>query len=164
MRVIVSIAIVFCLARTAFAADVKPLNYVIVLADDMGTVGMGCYGSPNPTATPNIDRLATEALLFTNMFVAASTCSPVRAELYTGLFPEKNGVNRNHHPAKPETRSVAHYLKKLGYRVGIAGKTHISPAPVYPFERIKGIEGQATASKVGPDDRTETKAFIGRDR
>ena len=58
----------------------KPLNYLILLADDISASHLGCYGAENPDTSPNIDRLAKEGIKFDNMFVTSATCAPARAE------------------------------------------------------------------------------------
>jgi N-sulfoglucosamine sulfohydrolase len=120
------------LAMTAASAGPKKPNFLFVIADDMTHRDIGCYGGQ--AHTPNIDRLATEGMRFTRCFQTAPMCSPTRHNIYTGLYPVKSGAYPNHTFAKDGTKSVAHYLKKLGYRVGLSGKTHISPKEVFPFE------------------------------
>lgn len=144
------------------STDQRP-NFLILFADDISPSHLGCYGSPNPGTSPNIDRLAKEGIRFDNMFVTAATCAPTRAELYTGLFPERNGVFRNHRPAITGTRSVAHYLSDLGYRVGLAGKKHFGPDSVYPFEYLKGFCPQAAQANPPADDWTQVRQFLSRD-
>lgn len=140
----------------------KP-NFVILLADDVSADSIGCYGSKNPHTTPNIDKLAESGVRFENMFVTEAMCAPARAELYTGLMPQRNGTFRNHKASKPETKSVVHYLGDLGYRVGLAGKGHVGPKAVYPFESIPGICGKAVEANPKPDDWTGVTKFIQRD-
>lgn len=115
--------------------DLKP-NIVFILADDCTYNVLGCYGGKD-CPTPNIDRLADEGLLFKRAYCAEAMCAPFRAELYTGLYPVRNGVAWNHSRAKPGTKSVFHHLPELGYRTGIAGKTHASPREVFPYEQVK---------------------------
>ena len=95
----------------------------------------GALGNP-AIHTPNLDRLAAAGSTFTHMFTATAMCSPTRHMLYNGLYPVRSGAYPNHARAYEGTRSVAHYLGSLGYRVGLAGKLHIGPESVYPFERI----------------------------
>ena len=59
-------------------------------------------------------------------------CQPCRAELYTGLFPMRNGCAWNHSASRPGTMSLPHYLGPLGYRVGLAGKVHVTPPSSFP--------------------------------
>ena len=145
-------------------ANSKPLNYLILLADDISASHLGCYGALNPHTSPQIDKLASEGLRFTNMFVSEAMCAPARAELYTGLQPERNGCNRNHLPTNKGTKSVVHYLEKLNYRVGLAGKRHFSPASVYPFEGVKGFEPKCATRDPHPDNWEDAEKFMTRDR
>ena len=140
----------------------KP-NFVILLADDISSDSIGCYGSKNPHTTPHIDKLAASGIRFENMFVSEAICAPARAELYTGLMPQRNGTFRNHQSSNPNIKSVVHYLNDLGYRVGLAGKKHIAPQKVYSFEKIDGICGKAAEPKPEPDDWSGVQNFIQRD-
>jgi len=154
---------VIAFSQPAMTETEKQPNFLILLADDISASHLGTYGALNPDTSPNIDRLAREGIRFDNMFVTSATCAPVRAELYTGLQPERNGVFRNHLPALQGTRSVGHYLSDLGYRVGLAGKMHYRPKSVFPFEYIEGFEQMAVASPPAPDDWESVEAFMGRD-
>ena len=123
-------------AGTVVTAESRKPNFLFVIADDMTHRDIGCYGGQ--AYTPNIDRLATEGMRFTKCFQAAPMCSPTRHNIYTGLYPVKSGAYPNHTFAKEGTKSIVHYLKKLGYRVGLSGKTHIAPREVFPFEYSGG--------------------------
>jgi len=113
------------------APELKP-NLVYIMADDCTHSDIGCYGGQ--AYTPNIDKLANEGMRFTRCFQAAPMCSPTRHNIYTGLYPVKSGAYPNHTFAKAGTKSIVHYLKALGYRVALSGKTHIAPKTVFPFE------------------------------
>jgi uncharacterized sulfatase len=126
----IATAILWCLPHHTFG-DARP-NFVFVIADDCTFSDIGCYGGQ--AHTPNIDHLATEGMLFENCFQAAPMCSPTRHNIYTGQYPVKTGAYPNHTFAKPGTKSIVHYLKPLGYRVALSGKTHIAPREVFPFE------------------------------
>ena len=115
----------------------KP-NFLFILADDVTYNLLGCYGGTD-AQTPHIDKLASEGMRFTKAYAATAMCAPFRAELYTGLYPVRNGVAWNHSAAKPGTKSVCHYLKEQGYRVGLSGKKHASPETTFPFESVKGF-------------------------
>jgi uncharacterized sulfatase len=110
----------------------KP-NIVLFLADDQGIDDVGCYGN-KVVRTPNIDRLAEEGPRFNLAFIPTAMCSPSRSALYTGLYPHRNGCHPNHSNIKPGVKTLPHYLKPLGYRVALAGKTHIKPREQFPFE------------------------------
>ena len=109
----------------------KP-NILFIIADDCTFRDIGCYGGQ--AHTPNIDQLAKEGMRFTRCFQAAPMCSPTRHNIYTGLYPVKSGAYPNHTFVKDGTKSVVHYLRPLGYRVALSGKTHIAPRDIFPFE------------------------------
>ncbi|WP_372797080.1 sulfatase [Pontiella sp.] len=140
---------------------VRP-NFLILVGDDISAESIGCYGSRNPHTSPNIDRLAKEGIRFTNMFVSEAICAPTRAELYTGLQPHRNGCMQNHKATKIGTLSVVQHLEKLGYRVGLTGKTHFKPQSVYPFEKVKGFISNCNARGVKPDDWDGVVEFMTR--
>jgi N-sulfoglucosamine sulfohydrolase len=139
--VVIAFILLLGLAGNASAQN-KP-NVVLFIADDHTALDCGAYGS-REVRTPNIDQLARQGLLFRNAFAASPTCMPSRAALFTGLMPFRNGAHANNLAGQSQCRedvlSVPHYLKKLGYRVAQAGKTHFGPKSVFPFERIADSE------------------------
>ncbi len=130
------------------AADATKPNVLLTMADDLTFNSLGCYGSKDGI-TPNIDRLAGEGMLFRRAFTATAMCAPTRQQLYTGIFPVRNGAYPNHSKVKPGTKSIVHYLRDLGYRVGICGKKHFGPPDSFPFETIS---------------QAKIAEFIGRDK
>ena len=109
---------------------------------------MEAYGGQ--AKTPNLNKLCREGLKFTRCFQAAPMCSPTRHNIYTGLYPVKSGAYPNHTFAKAGTKSIAHYLKPLGYRVALSGKRHVGPPEVFPFEY---------SGKKNPDFKAIDKLF-----
>lgn len=77
----------------AQAAGERP-NVILIIADDLGYGDVGCYGSER-IRTPNIDALASEGVRFTDGYVAAAVCSPSRAGLITGRYPQRHGFEFN---------------------------------------------------------------------
>lgn len=110
-------------------------NILIMMADDQAWNDSACYGNVD-VATPNIDRLAEQGMRFTRAFTATAMCSPTRQQLYTGIFPVRNGAYPNHSQVKKGTKSLVHHFQALGYRVGLAGKSHVGPADSFPFEKV----------------------------
>jgi uncharacterized sulfatase len=149
----------FALAATAFAG--APPNVLLIIADDATHSDLPLYGGRN-VKTPHIDRLAAGGMQFRHAYLGMSMCVPCRAELYTGLYPVRNGVAWNHSVATPGTRSVVHHLGELGYRAGLAGKVHASPKEVFPFEMVEGFEPNCVALTAS-HDVAEMKRFILRD-
>ncbi len=111
--------------------DSRP-NFLFVIADDCTFRDIGCYGGQ--AITPNMDSLAQQGMRFTQCFQQAPMCSPTRHAIYTGIYPVKSGAYPNHTFVKDGTKSIAHYLEPLGYRIHLSGKTHINPKSSFPFE------------------------------
>ncbi len=110
-------------------------NFVIVISDDHGVNESGCYGN-SFVHTPEIDRLACEGMRFTNAFTGTAMCTPSRSTFYTGLYPVRHGAYPNHSRAYKGIKSVAQYLRELGYRVGLVGKSHVRPFDVFAFDYL----------------------------
>ncbi|MGV3540599.1 MAG: sulfatase [Rufibacter sp.] len=120
-------------------------NIVIIMADDLASSELSCYGGKNLTTT-NIDALAKEGMQFNNMYASEAMCVPIRASLFTGLYPARHGSFQNHKGVESNLKSIGHYLGNLGYRVGLTGKDHSTkPANVFPFEMIDGFERNCVA-------------------
>ena len=111
------------------ASENRPPNFVLITADDLG-LQLGCYGDTQ-AITPNIDRLASEGMLFRQGYVTQSSCSPSRASILTGLFPMEHGhwALASHSALRPSLPLLPNLLKRAGYRTGILGKLHVTPAP-----------------------------------
>src|SRR4051794_16602778 len=81
------------LAATSNGADSprKPPNIVVVLVDDLGATDLGCFGSPF-YETPNVDRLAATGMRFTTAYSTCPVCSPTRASMMTGRYPQRTDI------------------------------------------------------------------------
>lgn len=121
----------------------KP-NLLFIIADDCTYRDLGAYGGQ--AKTPNLDKLVTEGMKFNRCFQTASMCSPTRHSIYTGLYPVKSGAYCNHTFANKDVKSVVHYLKPLGYRVALSGKSHVGPAEVFPFEWSKNPKAKTESA------------------
>jgi uncharacterized sulfatase len=138
----------------------KP-NFLIIMADDCTFNDLPLYGGQN-AKTPNLDKLASEGLTFNRAYLAEAMCQPCRAELYSGLYPMRNGCAWNHSASLPETLSMPHHFGELGYRVGIAGKVHVQPKAAYPFESVGGFDKSCVRNPTQVHDLAATKEFISR--
>jgi uncharacterized sulfatase len=146
-------------AVSLWAAD-KP-NFLVIMADDCTYNDLPLYGGQN-AKTPNIDKLATQGLVFNNAYLATAMCQPCRAEMYTGLYPFSNGCSWNHSSSLSTIRSMPTDLNALGYRVGIAGKVHVKPKSVFPFEEVAGLDKSCVRNPTQTMSTDGIKAFIGR--
>ena len=69
----------------------KQPNFVFILVDDLGWTDLGCFGS-SFYDTPNIDKLCASGMKFTNAYAACPVCSPTRASILTGKYPQRVGI------------------------------------------------------------------------
>ncbi len=109
-------------------------NIIFYLSDDQDVYDYGCYGNEK-VHTPAIDRLAREGMLFANAFTAQAICAPSRTQLFTGKYPLKNGCFANHTSTKADIQSVTTYMRRAGYELVLAGKSHVSPSSVYDWDK-----------------------------
>lgn len=142
----VLLAILFFSGTAAWAQLPERPNIVIIMADDLDSRQLSCYGGQN-LKTSNIDQLAAEGLKFNTMIASEAMCIPTRASLLTGLYPVRHGAYQNHKPVYEGLKSIVHYLNDLGYHVGLTGKDHMTrPRAVFPFDLIDGFEPNCVAS------------------
>ena len=111
-------------------------NFVFILGDDINRDNIACYGGGVDCNTPNIDQLAKDGVLFNKAYTSVAMCAPFRQELYSGRTPWRTKTFLNHSKSTADTKSLPHYLKPLGYRVALLGKSHIGPKEAYPFENL----------------------------
>lgn len=137
-----------------------PPNIVYILADDMGFGDPRCYNPQSLLPTPNLDRLASQGVRFTDMHSPSSVCTPTRYGVLTGRYswrsPLKKGVLNGYSPnlIEPGRPTVASILKSRGYTTAAIGKWHLglgdkpkadfsqpfSPSPVsHGFDSFFGI-------------------------
>jgi arylsulfatase A-like enzyme len=118
-------------------------NIVIILADDLGYGDLGCCGARD-MRTPHLDGLVASGMRFTNFYANSCVCSPTRAALLTGRYPDLVGVPGviRTHPEdswgylSPSAVLLPKLLKDAGYRTGIVGKWHLGlETPNLPNER-----------------------------
>ncbi|MFA6564230.1 MAG: sulfatase-like hydrolase/transferase, partial [Verrucomicrobiia bacterium] len=83
--------VLLSLVASPIHASERPPNIVIIFADDLGYADIGCFGAKGWT-TPNLDRMAAEGIKFTSFYVAAPSCTPSRAALLTGCYPQRVGM------------------------------------------------------------------------
>jgi arylsulfatase A-like enzyme len=165
---------------SATAADQRP-NIVLVLADDLGWTGLGCYGS-NFYETPNIDRLAAEGTRFTAAYSAASNCAPSRASIMSGQYTPKHRVlyvgpgtyqekwkkskgdlkrfkmlQPRGETVLPEgVQTVAENLKQSGYRTAMFGKWHLGMLDQHPANRGFDVAIESHGKHFGFETTPET--------
>lgn len=115
--------------QTSKDASVDRPNVVIVFCDDVGYADVGVFGAKG-YKTPNIDRMAAEGMKFTDFYAAAPSCTPSRAALMTGCYPQRVSLPNVIGPSakigiSDEEQTIAEVLKPLGYAAACYGKWHL---------------------------------------
>ena len=120
-------------------------NILFILADDMGWADLSCYGRPD-YQTPNLDKLATQGMRFTNAYSAAPVCTPTRVGFITGRYPARLrvGLEEPIHERKElspdelktygipnDHPTVASLIKSAGYATALVGKWHLGYLPYF---------------------------------
>jgi arylsulfatase A-like enzyme len=163
-RFLCGLFVLFAVPAISFAKPPVRPNVVFFLVDDLGWRDLGCFGSKF-YETPNVDRLAATGMRFTQAYAACPVCSPTRASILTGKYPQRTGITdyismtRSNQPEKWDRRTrllpapysdrlalgettLAEALKEAGYATFFAGKWHLGPQGFYPenqgFEVNKG--------------------------
>ena len=98
------------------------LNILFIMTDDHAAHAISAYGS-KINKTPNIDRLAKEGMIFSDVMCTNPICTPSRACILTGRYGHKNGVPA-FNEISPKIETVGGYLRKAGYWTGFIGKWH----------------------------------------
>jgi len=109
----------------------RKANIIFILADDLGWGDLGCYGQKK-IKTPNLDKMASEGMQFTDHYAGSTVCAPSRCSLMTGYHTGHSRVRGNYEKGphgfgaglelRPQDITVAELLKSAGYRTGLFGK------------------------------------------
>ena len=144
MKQLLTIALLLLVACRA-APDVEPTprpNIVFIIADDLGYTDLGVTGS-DYYLTPNLDKLASQSLVFNNAYANCANCAPTRAALMSGMYAPRTGVytvgnsdrgkasgrmlipTANNTELDPKFVTIAEVLKGAGYTTAHMGKWHL---------------------------------------
>lgn len=137
----ISILFIFVLQPFhSLVAKEKPLNIVILYADDWRHDTLGCAGNPI-VKTPNLDRLAEEGLRFTHACVTTAICGVSRASLFTGQWMSRHGNPAFNMFKTPWNQTYPGLLRNHGYYVGHIGKWHNGKFPADKFDFGRSYSG-----------------------
>ena len=101
-------------------------NILFIMCDQLRWDYLSCYGHPH-LHTPNIDKLAERGVRFNRAYVQSPICCPSRASAYTGRYMSSHGASVNFSALRPDELGIGDYLKPLGVRTALVGKTHSFP-------------------------------------
>lgn len=136
-------------AGAASQAGRKRPNVLVFYTDQQRWDSLGVNGSPMGL-TPNLDRMAANAVRFDHAFTSQPVCGPARSSIQTGKYPTVTGVFHNGPALKDDEQTLGHYFGRSGYRTGYVGKWHLGGSvrePV-PLERRGGYDQWWTAADV----------------
>ncbi len=149
--------------NSRYAREKLP-NVVMILVDDMGYGDLGCYDAGG-FETPHLDRMASRGVRFTDFYAASPICSPSRAALLTGCYPQRVGLGDVLNPRSPlgishDELTLAESLKTRGYRTACFGKWHLGSSREFlplnkGFDEFYGIpysNDMASSAQTNPDD------------
>lgn len=162
-RALFAMCLAFCVFKlNALGQTSEKPNILFIFLDDYGWRDCGFMGS-DYYETPNLDRLASQGMIFTNAYSAAANCAPARACLLSGQYTPRHeiynvgtGLRGNpkfsklkHIPGtdtlRTDIRTWAHCVREAGYTTGIVGKWHLSKDPL-PYGFDSNIAGSHSGS------------------
>ncbi|MEN6335562.1 MAG: sulfatase-like hydrolase/transferase [Phycisphaerales bacterium] len=113
----------------------RPPNFVVIFIDDMAYADIGPFGARD-YPTPNLDRMAAEGMRFTDFYAASALCTPSRAALLTGCYPQRVGLPNVLGPEarigiSDQEKTIAQVLKPQGYATACFGKWHLGHHPQF---------------------------------
>ena len=119
---------------SAVSLEARKPNVILIYTDDQGSIDLNCYGAKD-LYTPHLDQLAKKGIKFSQFYSAAPVCSPSRAAVLTGRFPQHAGVPGNvssaqGHVGMPSSQTtIAEMMKSAGYATAHIGKWHLGYTP-----------------------------------
>ena len=141
----------------------KP-NIILINCDDLGYGDIGCFGS-KINATPYIDQMADEGLKLTDFYMASPVCSPSRAAMLTGSYPQRVGIPNVLRPVSeigldPKEETISSMLKKGGYSTKLIGKWHLGDQQEFlpskhGFDEYFGIPYSNDMGKMIPNPNSD---------
>ncbi len=142
------------------SSPVNNPNIIFIMADDLGYGDLGCYGSQK-IQTPNIDKISSEGVMFTNAHSAAAVCTPTRYAILTGRYCWRSRLKKEvlwdgytRSLIEPGRNTIGKIMKSKGYHTAQIGKWHLGWEDKEPVDYSKGHLGR------GPEDLGFDYSFV----
>jgi arylsulfatase A len=130
-----ALAIHGCGSSFTQTSSIDKPNVIIIFCDDVGYADVGVFGAKG-YKTPHLDRMAAQGVKFTDFYAAAPSCTPSRAALMTGCYPQRVSLPNVIGPSakvgiSSDEKTIAEVLKPLGYATACYGKWHLGHQPKF---------------------------------
>ncbi len=142
----------------------KMPNVIFLLTDDQRWDSLGCMGNPI-AKTPNIDRLASNGVIFDNNFVTTSICASSRASIFSGQYMRRHKIYDFSTDFSPSALSQTYpiIMRDAGYRIGFIGKWGVgNNLPEKEFDYFKGFPGQGQYFHIENGKQVHLTNIMGR--
>ncbi len=146
IRYTLTVTVILFTCQNIYAQETKPPvnrpNIIFVMADDLGIGDLGCYGQ-KLIKTPQIDKMASEGIRFTQVYAGSSVCAPTRSSIMTGMHNGHNRVRDNiPHGVflQPDDVTVAEVLKQAGYKTAAIGKWSLGNPGSWGVANMQGFD------------------------
>jgi arylsulfatase A-like enzyme len=141
----------------------EKMNVLFIITDQQRADHMGCAGNPD-LKTPNLDKLASEGIRFTNTYVANPMCMPNRATIFTGKYPSVHGVRSNGINLNPQIPTFTQTLLDNGYHTCSIGKIHLNFYAGPYSRKFSSVESMITSVFVDKEKQPPVpKPYYGLD-
>jgi arylsulfatase A-like enzyme len=179
---LLSILFLFCFTMVHGQRKSTKPNIIYLMADDLGYADLSCYGRKD-YQTPNLDKMASEGMRFTNAYASAPVCTPTRVAFMTGRYPARltvglyepiaEGAKDSLVGLSPSVPSLAQLMHKVGYETLLVGKWHLGYQSQFSpmangFDYFFGFHAGASdyishKSPGGKDDLYENDQLVHKD-
>ncbi|TWT74295.1 sulfatase family protein [Allorhodopirellula solitaria] len=155
-----------CLTAPYASAETPP-NFIFFITDDISPDDLSIYGNEH-VETPNLEKIASQALVFDNAYLTISSCSPSRCSIITGRYPHNTGAPELHQSLPQDQQTFVQSLQDAGYYTILSGKNHMGKAKTLGFDvssdsHPAGSEKWVEHLRQRPDDQPFFAWFASHD-
>lgn len=122
------------MSRTTCFPEPQP-NILYIMADQLAAPFLNMHNPSSQILTPNLDKLASEGVVFDSAYCPSPLCAPSRMSMVTGQLPTKIGAFDNANSVGSDVPTYAHYMRSNGYETVLAGKMHFIGEQLHGYEK-----------------------------